>query len=200
MKKILAILTILLINFTLIHAQEFDKNLASARSAYASGDLSNSHFAMNQMLGVLDEAIAKEILKMLPVKLGTLNYNSKEDKLTGGSGGYMGGLFVNRYFGTDPKTASIEIINNSPMITSINAYLSMPMIGMGDSNQKSIKVQGYKGILKKDTNSDDNKISYELQLPFNNTLLTLRVADTTESEIIQFANTIPLAKIAAVAQ
>jgi len=199
MKKILILISGLLIP-TLALSQEFDKNLASARSSYSSGDLSNARFSMNQMLGVLDEAIAKEILKLLPTKLGSLDYKQKEDQLTGGSGGYAGGLFVNRYFGNDPKTASIEIVNNSPYITSLNELLSMPMIGMGDSSQKSIKIQGYKGILRKQTGSDDNKLSYELQLPFNNTLLTLKVADTTESEITQFANTIPLAKIATAAQ
>ena len=199
MKKILILISGLLIP-TLALSQEFDKNLASARSSYSSGDLSNARFSMNQMLGVLDEAIAKEILKLLPTKLGSLDYKQKEDQLTGGSGGFAGGLFVNRYFGNDPKTASIEIVNNSPYITSLNELLSMPMIGMGDSSQKSIKIQGYKGILRKQTGSDDNKLSYELQLPFNNTLLTLKVADTTESEITQFANTIPLAKIATAAQ
>ncbi len=182
------------------YAQEFDKSLASARSAYSSKDLSNARFAMTQMLGVLDEAIANEILKMLPAKMGSLDYKVKEDRTTGGSGGYASGLYVNRYYGAEPKTASIEIINNSPMISTINAYLNMPMMGMGDSNQKNIKVQGYKCILKKETSSDDAKLSYELQIPFNNTLLTLKVADTTEAEITQFANTIPLAKIAAVAQ
>jgi hypothetical protein len=181
-------------------SQEFDKSLTSARTAYASKDFSNARFAMTQMLGILDEAIAKEILKMLPTKLGAMDYKPKEDQLTGGSSGYAGGLFVNRFFGNDPKTASIEIVNNSPFITSINAFLNMPMIGMGDSDQKSIKVQGYKGILRKQVGTDDNKLNFELQIPFNNTLLTLKVNDTTENEITQFADAIPLSKLANVAQ
>jgi hypothetical protein len=199
MKK--SFITVIALLITLVtFSQEFDKNLASARSAYGSGDLSNARFAMTQMLGVLDEAIAKEILKLLPTKLGAMDYKQKEDQLTGGSGSYAGGLFVNRYFEKDAKTASIEIVNNSPFIASVNAYLNMPMMGMGDSDQKTVKIQGYKGILKKQTDSDDNKVSYELQLPFNNTLLTLKVTDSTESEVTQFANTIPLAKMATVAE
>ena len=44
------------------------------------------------------------------------------------------------------------------------------------------------------------KTNYELQVPMNNTLLTLKLDDTNEGEITTLANTIPLAKIAQIAQ
>lgn len=181
-------------------AQEFDKNISTARSAYASGNLQDSRFAMEQMLRDLDMAIGKEVLKLLPVKVGALAVNEKEDNVTG-SGAYVG-LYVNRHYGTDPKRASIEIINNSPLITSLNAVLNMPVIGgmMRDENQKIIRVQGYKSILNKQVNTDTGKTNYELQIPMNNTLLTLKMDDTTESEITSAANAIPLAKIVQIAQ
>lgn len=181
-------------------AQEFDKNVSTARSAYASGNLQDSRFAMEQMLRDLDMAIGKEVLKLLPVKVGALAVNEKEDNVTG-SGAYVG-LYVNRHYGTDPKRASIEIINNSPLITSLNAVLNMPVIGgmMRDENQKIIRVQGYKSILNKQVNTDTGKTNYELQIPMNNTLLTLKMDDTTESEITSAANAIPLAKIVQIAQ
>lgn len=193
----IAIAIILVSQFVL--AQEFDKNISTAKSAYASGNLQDSRFAMEQMLRDLDMAIGREILKMLPTKVGTLNVNDKEDDVTG-SGGV--GLYVNRHYGVDPKRASIEIINNSPLITSLNAVLSMPVIGgmMRDENQKIIRVQGYKSILNKQVNTDTGKTNYELQIPMNNTLLTLRMDDTTESEITTAANAIALAKIVQIAQ
>jgi hypothetical protein len=183
----------------LVLAQEFDKNISTARSSYASGNLQDSRFAMEQMLRDLDLAIGKEVLKLLPAKVGTLAVNDKEDDVTG-SGGV--GLYVNRHYGVDPKRASIEIINNSPLITSLNAVLSMPVIGgmMRDENQKIIRVQGYKSILNKQVNTDTGKTNYELQIPMNNTLLTLRMDDTTESEITTAANAIQLAKIVQIAQ
>jgi hypothetical protein len=180
-------------------AQDFDKNISTAKSAYASGNLQDSRFAMEQMLRDLDMAIGKEVLKLLPAKVGSLAVNEKEDDVTG-SGGI--GLYVNRHYGTDPKRASIEIINNSPLITSLNAVLSMPVIGgmMRDENQKIIRVQGYKSILNKNANTETGKTNYELQIPMNNTLLTLKMDDTTESEITAAANAIPLAKIVQMAQ
>ncbi len=181
-------------------AQDFDKNIATARSTYSSGNLQDSRFAMEQMLRDLDMAIGKEILKLLPTNIGSLLSVQKEDNVSG-SGGNIG-LYVNRHYGVDPKRASIEIINNSPLINSLNAILSMPVIGgmMQNENQKVVRVQGYKSILTKQANTETGKTNYELQIPMNNTLLTLRMDDTTEVDITAAANTIQLAKIVEIAQ
>lgn len=199
MKKFNLILLFLACGYATL-AQDFDKNIATARSSYSSGNLQDSRFAMEQALRDLDMAIGKEVLKVLPTKLGTLSANEKEDNVTG-TGNYVG-LYVQRYYGADPKRGSIEIINNSPMINSLNAILSMPVIGgmMRDENQKMIKVQGYKSILNKQVNSDTGKTNYELQIPMNNTLVTVKMDDSNESEITAAANTIPLAKIVQMAQ
>lgn len=196
MKKYIAIV-LSLVSISAI-AQEFDKNLATAKSAYAAGKLEDARFAMEQMLRDLDAAIGKEILKMMPSKLGALNANVANDNVTGGAG-VAAGLFVQRSYGSGAKTANVEIINNSPLIAGLNGLLSLPMMN-NDPNQKQVKVQGYKSILRKEVDSETGKTNYELQTPFNNTLLTLKVSDTNEAEIIGFANTIPLAKIAEFAQ
>src|ERR1700749_2728190 len=107
MKKIFYI--IILLGSTAAYSQDFDKNLATAKSSYGSGDLENARFAMEQMLRDLDMAIGKEILKMLPAQIGALKVNEKEDNLTGGAG-YAGGLFVHRSYGTSPKSAQVEVI------------------------------------------------------------------------------------------
>jgi hypothetical protein len=155
---------------------------------------------MEQMLRDLDMAIGKEILKLLPAKLGTLPVVDKEDNVSG-TGSYVG-LYVNRHYGSVPKQGSIEIINNSPLINSLNMILNMPMIGgmMTDENQKVIKVQGYKSILNKDVNTETGKTNYQLQIPMNNTLLTVKMDDSSEGEITGVANGIPLAKIVQIAQ
>jgi hypothetical protein len=190
----------ILVGFT-VSAQDFDKNLTTAKASYGSGDLENARFAMEQMLRDLDIAIGKEILKLLPAQMGALKSDEKQDNLTGGSG-YAGGLYVQRHYGASPKSAQIEIINNSPLINSIQAILTTPILGgmMRDENQKQIKVQGYKSLLTRSVNSETAKTNYELQIPMNNTLVTVRMDDTNETEITAAANAIQLAKIAAIAQ
>lgn len=199
MKKLIYI-AVLLIG-TQAFAQDFDKNLTAARTSYGSGDLENARFAMEQLLRDLDMAIGKEILKMLPTQIGALKVVEKSDNLTGGAG-YAGGLFVHRSYGTDAKSGEIEIINNSPVINSIQAILTMPVMGgmMRDENQKQVKIQGYKALLTKNANSETGKTNYELQIPMNNTLLTVKMDDSNEGEITQVANSIPLSKIQGIAQ
>ena len=183
-------------------AQDFDKNMASARAAYAAGNLSDARFAMEQLLSDLDAAIGKEILKMLPAQMGSLKFDVKSDNVTGSSAGVTAGLYVQRTYGADPKRAILEIINNSPLMNSLGAILNTPMMGsmMRDENQKMVKVQGYKSLLTKHLDSDTGKTSYDIQIPMNNTLVTLKIDDTSEAEITAFANTIPLPKIAQIAQ
>ncbi|MBX7125008.1 MAG: hypothetical protein K1X47_04900 [Cyclobacteriaceae bacterium] len=197
MKKLIILSFILLVPF-LLQAQDFDKNLAAAKSAYSSGNLTDARFSMEQMLRDLDAAIGKQILTMLPSTLGSLTANTKDDNVTGAG---ASGLYVNRSYGTSPNQTTLNIINNSPIITSVNAFLSMPFIAnSGDGRQKVVKVQGYKSLLNKNENSDTGKTGYELQIPMNNTLLTLRSEDVSESDILAWANAIPLAKIAQFAQ
>lgn len=198
MKNILTIITIGL-SFSVL-AQDFDKNVATAKSSYSSGDLENTRFALEQALHELDIVIGKEILKQLPTKLGAQAYNEKDDNVTGGSG-MASGLFVHRSFGTYPTSGKIDIINNSPLINSLNAILAIPFVGnSGDGTQKVVKVQGYKAVLNKNQNEETGKTGYTLQVPMNNTLFTLEMDDTNENEIQSLANAIPLNKIAQMAQ
>ena len=87
------------------------------------------------------------------------------------------------------------------MITSINAMLAIPFIGnSGDGKQKVVKIQGYKSVLNKNENEETGITGYTLQIPMNNTLFTLEMDETNESEIQSLANAIPLSKIAQMAQ
>jgi hypothetical protein len=201
MKKSITTLFCLCV-FGIAFSQDFDKNLSTAKTSYSSGKLEDARFAMEQMLADLDAAIGKEILKMLPAQMGALKTVTADDNVMGSSAGYAGGLYVHRNYGADPKIAALEIVNNSPLMNSIGAILNTPLMGgmMKNENQKTIKVQGYKSLLTKNLDSDTGKTNYELQMPLNNTLVTLKVNDTNEGEITGFANTIPLAKIAQLAQ
>ncbi len=199
MKKSISLILFLAASIVTV-AQEFDKNIADARSSYTSGKLQDSRFAMEQLLRDLDMAIGKEILKVLPVKIATLAAEENGDNLSASGGG--AGLFVQRNYGSDERRGTVEIINNSPLINSLNAILSMPVLGgmMRDENQKTVKIQGYKSLLNKQVNTDTGKTNYELQIPMNNTLVTVKIADSNEGEITAAANTLPLSKIVQMAQ
>ena len=172
-------------------AQEFNKQMAEAKVAYSSGKLDDSRFAMQQMLQELDIVAGKEILKMLPVKMLDQAQNAANDNVSSTSGFF--GTVIHRDFGTDEKMITLEIISNSPLLTSINALLSIPLIANNGDN-KMVKIAGYKGLVTK-LSSDATKPEYELQLPVNSSLITLKAPGYTQDQLIQMANTLPVALI-----
>jgi hypothetical protein len=198
MKTILSGFILLAVS-TLGFSQDFSKNIATARSSYSAGNLEDARFAMQQVLNDLDVAIGKEVLKMLPTKMGTLSSNSGADNVTANTG--VTGVVVHRDYGAQNKKLNLDLMSNSPLVASINAILSIPFMGnSGDGTQKIIKVNGYKGMLQKSVDEQSQKTDYTLQVPIGSSLLTLTGADTTEDEITRMANTIPLSEITKMVQ
>ena len=154
---------------------------------------------MQQMLNDLDMAIGREVLKMLPTKMGSLATNSANDNVTANTG--LTGVLIHRDYGTGEKMFNLDLMSNSPLVASINAILSIPFMGnSGDGTQKIIKIDGYKGMLQKSVDEETKKTDFTLQVPIGSTLLTFTVPDTSEDEVIKMANTIPLSQITKLVQ
>lgn len=198
MKKSLLILLAFVVS-TPAFCQDFNKNIASARNSYAAGNLEEARFAMQQTLIDLDLMIGKEVLKMLPSKMGALNSNAANDNVTANTG--LTGVVIHRDYGTDARLLTLDLMSNSPLVASINAILSIPFMGnSGDGTQKVIRVNGYKGSLQKNVDEQTSKTDYTLQIPIGSTLLTFTAPDTNEEEVIQMANTLPLSEITKLVQ
>lgn len=182
-----------IVAFSGLKAQNYTKYLADARSSYTANKLDDARFAMQQLLQELDIMAGKDILKILPVKLEELNANTANDNVSGNSG--FAGIMIQRDYGSGNKTAEIQIIGNSPMLTSVNALLALPF-GNANGNQKTIKIDGYKALLQKNTDSETNTASYEIQVPLTSSLLTLNTKGLSEEEIRNLAKSLPIAEIA----
>jgi hypothetical protein len=199
MKKIIPFFTMIFFAAIVSAQTDFKSDVASAKTAYAAGKLEDAHFSLQQALGELDIIIGKEVLKILPTQFDTLNMNTSNDHVTANVG-YIGAT-IHRDYGTMDKKAEIEIISNSPMIASLNAILNAPLIGglMRDENNKTVKVQGYKARLER-TDAGNGKFNYKLDIPFTSALLSFSVDNSTEAEILNMANKIPLQDIAKLVQ
>jgi len=198
MKKILSLIILSGICAGAV-AQDFDKNLSTAQTAYASGNLEEARFAMQQMLTDIDMIIGREVLKVLPGKMGSLSANTANDNVTANTG--FAGVMIHREYGSGDKISNLDLISNSPLIATINAFLSIPFIGnSGDGTQKVVRVSGYKGMLQKEVDEERKVTNYTLQIPLGSTLLTLTVPETTEDEVMKMANTIPVSEITKLVQ
>lgn len=193
---------LMILALTLLSATAFSQNFATditaAKTAYASGKLEDAHFALQQALQEIDIIIGKQVLSLLPEKMDTYTINTKDDNVMSNVG-FMGST-IHRTWGQNDDV-DISIIGNSPLITTINAFLNTPLLGgmMSNGNNKIIKVQGYKAQLMKNDNGN-GQIGYSIQLPLGSSLITLTARNTTDTQIMTWANTIPLQQIAKLIQ
>jgi hypothetical protein len=181
------------------NAQNFTADITNAKKAYGAGKLEDAHFALQQAMQEIDMIIGKEVLKQLPEKMDAFAVNSKDDNVTSTVG--FVGTTIHRSYGT-ADDVDLSIISNSPLVATLNAFLNTPLLGgmmSKNGDNKIIKVQGYKGQLNKETNSN-GQTNYTIQLPLGSSLITFTGKNTTDTQILAWANTLPLQQIAKLIQ
>ncbi|MGN6534070.1 MAG: hypothetical protein ACTHK0_20185 [Ginsengibacter sp.] len=197
MKKY-SFLILILFMATAVQAQDFSKDIADAKTAYSAGKLADAHFSLEQAVQEIDMIVGKEVLKLMPDKMSDQSANSKDDQVSANVG--FVGATIHRDYGT--TGSQVEIISNSPLIASLNAFLNMPFVGgmTRNSTTKVVKIQGYKSRLEKQGDNENGKPNYQLQIPFKSALITVTANGMDENTVMSFANTIPLDNIAALIQ
>ena len=197
MKAFISIFLFMVFCSQLLRAQDFKKDIGTAQSAYSAGKLEEAHFALLQALQEIDIRIGQEVLKLLPQQLDTMKVNTKDDQVTGNMG--FIGTTIRRTYGKAPG-GELSIISNSPFISSLNALLNAPLVGgmMNDANHKIVRIQGYKGRMEKSTGEKGE--NYSLDIPLNNSLITLKANQSSESLFLKMAEMIPFQQIAKLIQ
>lgn len=202
MKKnlITVIFALLLLPATASFAQDIEKSLNEAKAAYSSGRLEEARFALQQAMNEIDLALAREILKLLPASMANLPFTD-EDETAGSAAIGFASLFVSRtYRAAETPSVNLQIIADSPMLAGINAILALPVIGRGDPNSKRVRLGSYRGLLNRSQN-EDGAVSWDLQIPFGSSLLTMSVKGINEeNKVMEMANSIAVDKIARLLQ
>lgn len=181
-----------------MQAQEVPGLLSEAGSSYKSGNTEDARFALQQALNGINQAIGRDMLALMPDQLGGMDKVAEEDDVTGTNMGFAG-LYVSRNYKAENKDVSVEIVSDSPLLGSINALLSMPML-VSDPNQKRIKVDGQKALLSR-TLDEEGPVYYDVQIVFGSSLFTLKTTGVEEEkEVIAMLEQIPVREIIDVAQ
>ena len=156
---------------------------------------------MQNALHEINVQIGKEVIAILPDRINDMSFIPSSDQITGSGEAYVG-LFIERTWGeTSGKNLSFSLMSDSPLLKTVNTFLSLPMFGAGDSNQKKIKVEGYKAMLEKNIDDNANITGYSLMLPYGNTMLQLNYSGSiTEDEFMKMVNQVPIAKVIETAQ
>jgi hypothetical protein len=167
--------------------------LATAQSKYASKDLEASRFELQRALTEVDIMIGKTILEMLPTELGDLKAVNTNDEYVGSTAGFAG-VYVQRIYESadQKKRAEISLIDDSPMMAMVSAFLSSPML-MAVPGKQTIKIDGYKGMFEK--TEDTEYSTFNISIPSNQSLLTINFTDVSETDANKFANMVPVGNI-----
>ncbi len=194
MKRLLFIIASILLMSITASAQEVQIRLDEALSSYRSEDLENARFSLQEALIGINEAVGQEILSVFPAEMNGMNKVDENDEVTGMNVGFAGLLVHRSYIGEEGE-ASIDLISDSPMLAGINTILAMPGFMTSDPNQKRVKVSNYKALLTR--NEDDTgKVSYDLQVPLNSSLLAFQCSGIEdENEVLDLAELIPVKRI-----
>ncbi len=180
---------------------DFPKYIGNAKESYKKNDLEDTRYNLMLSMQQLDMKVGEEILKILPEKMDSMTLAKNFDNVMATSG--FIGTSIHREYGSTPKNkVEVDLITNSPLVASVNAWLNNPMMAnMG--GRKAMKVDGYKGSYtyeaRDETDSAGNpvKVPYaEMQIPVFSSMITIKSTNMKEDAFVKMLNTVPVSKIA----
>ncbi len=189
----------LLLHISAVKAQDVEKYISQAHSAYTSGQLEVARTAIQDALRELDIKIGNEIIAMLPKSIQGMNCSPTSDNSNTSNG--MTGLMVQREWTSQHTSLDFSVMGNSPLLTGINAMLAMPiMIGSG-GNQKKITVEGYKALFEKRLDENNQSQGFNLMVPVNSSLIQIEyTGSASENDFMNMVSLIPIKNILSLVQ
>jgi hypothetical protein len=161
--------------------------------------------SLQDAINDINSLIAVQIGEAMPAEINGLKANGDASINSAGMGMLGGGMGITKNYAHPTRkenSAEVNILANSPMLASINMFMSNPaMMGEG---YKSARVGTRRAILKSETEDyygDDGNSkpirSTELQIPLSQTLISLNLKGfASEQEELAFANKLDIEKLA----
>ncbi|MBK9731577.1 MAG: hypothetical protein IPO83_09845 [Chitinophagaceae bacterium] len=178
--------------------------IKEAQDFLTKKEYKQAQLSLQDAINDLNMLIAKDIAKSLPEEINGLKKDGEAEINTGAMGMIGGGLTINQKYknpANKDNDAEIQMLANSPLLTSMNMYLSNP--SMMGPDYKSVRVGTQRAILKSEMEEayDDKGTSKqirssEIQIPLSQTLITIKANGfATEQDELAFANKLDLAKL-----
>jgi hypothetical protein len=178
--------------------------IKEAQDFLAKKDYKQAQLSLQDAINDLNLLVASDIAQSLPAEISGLKAEGK-DEMSAGALGMVGGGFtiIKRYRSQTNKhnDAEIQILGNSPLLATMNMYLSNP--GMMGQDYKSVRVGTQRAIHKTEDlevyddqgNSKTIRTS-EIQIPLSQTLITIRANGfASEQDELGFAGKFDMAKL-----
>ncbi|HEY3386329.1 MAG TPA: hypothetical protein VGK46_07460 [Saprospiraceae bacterium] len=204
MKSIL-LFFIFFISGTLAFSQsQADAFIKEAQQFLAEKKYKEAQLSLQDAINDINAILATQVAAGMPTEINGLKADGDGEINTAGMGMIGGGLQITKQYVHPAKKeneADVSIMSNSPMLASINMFMSNPaMLGEG---YKSVRVGSRRAILKTqmedyyDDNGASKKIrASELQIPLSQTLISINFKGfATEAEELAFATKLDIDKL-----
>lgn len=204
MKTILLSVLIAFTGFHLSAQSQADAFIKEAQAFLAQKNYKQAQMSLQDAINDLNNILATQIAESLPIEINGLKSTGDDNVNAAGMGMMGGGMTISKNYQHPTKmenTAELLILANSPMMATINMYMTNPaMLGQG---YKSVRVGTRRAILKNEMEdyTDDKGVSKqirssELQIPLTQTLITINMKGfATEADELAFANKLDIEKI-----
>ncbi len=206
MKSILVSIVCMLASFSVGAQSQAEAFIKEAQQFLAAKNYQQAQLSLQDAINDINNIIAVQIGEALPAEINGLKSDEAAEVNSGAMGMMGGGMSIVKNYEHPTKKeneAEVQILANSPMLASINMFMSNPaMLGEG---YKSVRVGTRRAILKSemedyyDDGGTSKKIrSSELQIPLSQTLITINLKGfATEQEELAFATKLDIDKLSA---
>ena len=200
MKKIVLFSLAALIALRVTGQSQAETFIKEAQDYLAKKEYKQAMLSLQDAINDINMTLAKQVADSLPAEINGLKAEGESEISAAGMGMMGGGMQIIKRYRNETKNgndAEVQILANSPMLTTLNMYLTNPsMLGPG---HKSVRVGTNRAISKTDLQDADNgtKIrSTEIQIPLGQTLITIRANGfATEQDELAFTTKLDLEKI-----
>jgi len=200
MKRIVFFLFIASIGLRATGQSQAEAFIKEAQDFLAKKEYKQAQLSLQDAINDINMLVAQQVAGLLPAEINGLKAEGDGEVSAAGMGMMGGGMQITKRYRNETKPendAEVQIIANSPMLATMNMYLTNPaMLGAG---YKSVRVGSTRGISKTDLQDGDNdtKIrSTEIQIPMGQTMITIQANGfATEQDELSFANKLELEKI-----
>jgi hypothetical protein len=200
MKKMIFFIFAALIGLSVSGQSQAETFIKEAQDFIAKKDYKQAQLSLQDAINDINAMIAKQVAESLPAEINGLKAKGEGEITAGGLGMLGGGMQITKKYSNETKPeneAEVQIVANSPLMASMNMYLTNPnMLGPG---YKSVRIGSTRAIAKTDLRDSEAAAktrSTEIQIPLGQTMVTINANGfATEQDELAFANKLDLEKI-----
>ncbi len=203
MKKIALFLLAASIGYKATGQSQAETFINEALDYLTKKEYKQAQLSLQDAINDINTMLAKQVAESLPAEINGLKAEGEAEVSGAGMGIIGGGMQIMKRYRNETvngNDAEVQIMANSPMLSTMNMYLTNP--GMLGPGYKSVRVGTNRAILKNemqdfDDNGSTKKIrSTEIQIPLGQTLITLHTNGfATEQDELAFAIKLDMEKI-----